>query len=612
SDFASSEREIIELMARDIGNSIAAFEGQKALEQSELEFRQTFEQASVGITHVGLDGRFLKVNSTLCQFLGYSSQEMLEMTFQDITYAEDLALDEKYVPQVITGEIESCQYEKRYIHADGSVVWANLTFSLAIVKEKEPAYFIAVIEDIRDRKLAEISMLQASQAKDTFITHMSHELRTPLNSVIGFSNILKKDPDLTSKQFKSIDIINQSGQHLLTLINDILDLSKLNAKKQELLYSDLNLVNFLHDLASIFQARTLEKGIDFRFQISSDLPLIVNVDETRLRQVLFNLLSNAVKFTDSGSITLSVSSLAQTENRNKIRFEIQDTGRGIPQDKYDVVFATFGQVNQNAEGTGLGIPICQNILKLMNSQLHLDSKPGQGSLFWFDLELKEITSSLITPLGESHSQQWHVLTKPRKILVVDDNEDNRILLVEYFRPLGFIVQEADDGQTGLAIAKKFEPDVILVDLLMPVMNGKEMIEHIRQDSQLKDTVILMISANTKSIIDSSDIKCDGFLAKPLDFDKLQELLEQHLQLEWQPMKSELNAANSIILPELDELNKLLELVNSGNMDDLLAQIDLLTASNSQYLDFTQHVRQLADSCQQDRLEQLFKAFISEQ
>ncbi|MEM8675371.1 MAG: ATP-binding protein [Cyanobacteria bacterium P01_G01_bin.67] len=560
---------------------------QIALKQSEAEFRKTFEQAKVGITHVALDGRFLKVNSALCEFLGYGSQELLAIKFQDITYPEDLALDDKYVPQVIAEEIESCTYEKRYIHADGSIVWANLTFCLVKAEGEAASYFIAIVEDINDRKRGEISLQQASQAKDTFIAHMSHELRTPLNSVIGFSNILKQDPDLTARQLKSINIINQSRQHLLTLINDVLDLSKLNANKLKLLYSDLDLINFLHDITSLFQIRAPEKGLEFMTQISTDLPAVVSADETRLRQVLLNLLSNAIKFTNTGSVKFSVDCSTSNENINKISFQVEDTGRGIATDECGIVFAPFGQINQNAEGTGLGIPICQNILELMNSELHLESKLGQGSIFWFELELEVISSSPTIGFAESKTPQWLVLSQPIKVLVVDDNEDNRILLVEYLRPLGFIVKEADNGQTGLAIAEDFNPDVILLDLLMPVMDGREMSDRIRQYPQLKDTLVVVISANTKSIINSSDLKCDGILAKPLDFAKLLKLLARHLELDWQPLQLKSGSNNSLILPELDELNQLLELANSGNMDGLLEQINLLAAADSRYNDFAQ-------------------------
>ncbi len=616
-DFDSSEGEIIELMARDIGNSISALQSEMALKQSELEFRKTFEQATVGITHVALDGRFIKVNSALCKFLGYDSQELLQMKFQDLTHPEDLALDEKYMPQIMTGEMESCTYEKRYIHGSGSIVWANLTFCLATAEGEESAYFIAVMEDIGDRKQGEIALLQASKAKDTFIAHMSHELRTPLNSVIGFSNILKKDSNLNQEQLKTVDIINQSGQHLLTLINDVLDLSKLTANKLELNYSDFELVHFLYDTATLFQIRAQEKGLNFITHISADLPVVVHTDETRLRQVLLNLLSNAVKFTSTGAVTLTVSCSTIDSNLKIIRFQVEDTGRGIAKDKYDTVFAPFGQVDEstnNSEGTGLGLTICQNILSLMGSKIHLGSKVGVGSRFWFDLEVEEVPSHSSPVLVESNTQVTRNLATPCKVLVVDDHEDNRMLLVYYLQPLGFTLKEAENGKTGIAIAEEFQPDVILVDLLMPVMDGKTMIEQVRQHPDLQNTVMLMISANVRSIRDSSNIKCDGFLAKPVDLGKLLDLLEQNLQLNWQPQaeyQSNATELKDFILPSQEKLINLLELINFGNMKDLLEQVDLLETANAQYISFAQNIRQLAENCQEEQLEELLKSSIEQ-
>ena len=240
----------------------------------------------------------------------------------------------------------------------------------------------------------------ANQAKDNFIAHISHELRTPLNSVIGFSELLNKDSSLTEKQLKFINLINQSGQHLLTLINNVLDLSKLNADKLEIKYSDLNLVDFLHNVATIFEIRAQDKGLNFLMDLSKEIPTITNVDETKLRQVLFNLLSNAVKFTSNGSITLSVSCLAVASNSDlkTVRFEVEDTGKGIPKNEYGTIFTPFGQLEQNdrdTEGTGLGLPISQKILNLMDSKLYLDSTVGEGSRFWFDLDLPEIPGFIL-------------------------------------------------------------------------------------------------------------------------------------------------------------------------------------------------------------------------
>ncbi|VEP12505.1 Protein-glutamate methylesterase (modular protein) [Hyella patelloides LEGE 07179] len=475
----------------------ASIQAEETLKRSIDRFRNTFEQAAVGVAHLSPEGKFIKVNQRLCNILGYTNDALLSTTFQAITHPEDLKQDIEYVAQMLSGEISNYSMEKRYLKSDRSMVWANLTVSLVRDDLGQPDYFISVIEDITERKKTEIALekstiklKQANQAKDNFIAHMSHELRTPLNSVIGFSQILKQDVSLDQKQLKSIDIVNQSGKHLLTLINDVLDLSKLTANKLELQYHELNLISFLHEITTIFQIRAHEKNLSFITQISPDLPTVISADETRLRQVLFNILSNAFKFTSTGTVILSVNCVAETSASKieTIRFQVEDTGRGIAEDNYDTVFTPFGQVDQshnNSEGTGLGLSICQNILQLMGSQLHLESKVGQGSRFWFDLDRKEVFTCSLPNSREFDGQAGQTLVKPCKVLVVDDNADNRMLLVQYLQPLGFTIEEAENGQIGLAIALEFQPDVILVDLLMPVMDGKEMSDRIRQSLDLK-------------------------------------------------------------------------------------------------------------------------------
>ncbi|MEL7010712.1 MAG: chemotaxis protein CheB [Cyanobacteria bacterium J06588_4] len=517
--FSAEEISIVELMARDLGNVIASAQAKQEIEQKERRFRSTFEQAAVGVAHVSPDGKFIQVNQRLCSIVDYDNETLLSKTFQEITYADDLELDLQYFGQLLADEIQSYSMEKRYIRRDGSLVWINLTVSLIRDSQGEADYFIAVIEDIGDRKQTELALeqsrdqlKQANLAKDNFIAHMSHELRTPLNSIIGFSHILQQDSDMTPEQLRSIDLVHQSGQHLLTLINDVLQLSKLNADKLQLNYCDFNLIELLHNIIAMFQVRAQEKSLNFVSQIASDLPEIVNTDETRLRQVLLNLLSNAFKFTAQGNIIFSVIVIQHTANSEtaQICFQVEDTGKGIATSDYQTIFTAFEQLEPNgdsSEGTGLGLSICQNILQLMDSELHLVSTVGEGSRFWFNLNLKTIPPSFssISELESSETNFCRKLANSCRALVVDDNYENRLLLLEYLEPLGFSVEQAENGHAGLAIAKSFQPDVILVDLLMPIMDGKEMIELIRQDALLQDTLILMISANVHLISDESAI-----------------------------------------------------------------------------------------------------------
>lgn len=625
-EIESHEREIIELMARDIGQAIASWQSKADLRESEKRFRSTFEQAAMGIAHLNPKGHFLKINQGFCDIVGYTQAELLQKGFADITAPEDLALDLEYIRQMLAGEIDNYAREKRWIHSSGSIVWANATVALVKQDSGEPEYFVAIVEDISDRKQTEIALeesrtklQQANKAKDAFIAHMSHELRTPLNSILGFSSILLKYSDLSEKQFHSINIVHQSGQHLLTLINDILDLSKITAEKLQLEPREFNVIQFLNEIATIFRLRAQQKGLKFSTSISSSLPTAVSADETRLRQVLLNLLGNAVKFTLNGSITFKVDRIEAKEAKQdavktqKIRFQIEDTGIGIPADKFADIFVPFGQLRdmtENPEGTGLGLNISQKIIQLMGSQIQLESQVERGTKFWFDLELLEADVNILRRSFESSCQLSRCLSEPRKILVVDDRDDNRALLVNYLQPLGFILAEANNGKTGLATAKTFQPDAILVDLVMPIMDGKEMIARIKQQHQLQSTVIIMISANSQLILKPSEIDCDGFLSKPVDLEQLLGLLESHLQLDWQLVENaEIENLPVLVTPPQEKLIQLLELAKFGDIEAINEQINSLEITNFQYTPFVQKVRQLVVSCQQEQLEVLLKSWI---
>ena len=586
---------------------------EQSLIESERKYRYLYEHTPVMLHSIDSQGRIISVSQYWLERLGYSSAEVIGKLSTDfITPESRQYAQERVLPKFFrTGSCHNVFYQ--WVCKDGSIIDGLLS----AIGEMEAGKFIrslAVVIDITEQRQRE-RLEEANKAKDNFIANMSHEFRTPLNSILGFSQLLQNDSRLVPEQLKFIDIISQSGQHLLTLINDVLDLSKLAAEKLELQYCDLNLVHFLHDIATIFQIRAQEKGLRFITHIPSDLPAVVNADETRLRQILLNLLSNAFKFTQAGTVTFSVSCLGEntTDNTVLVRFQIEDTGRGIPQDKLTSVFAPFKQIEENpddGEGTGLGLTISQNIIQLMDSEICLDSQVDRGSRFWFDLNLDLISGDSLANFAKSDAPRlWQTLNRTCKVLIVDDNEDNRILLAQYLEPLGFTIQEAANGQAGLAIAQEFQPDVVLADLLMPLMDGREMIERLRQDPQFEKTVILMISANSQLIVDSANIQCEGFLAKPIDLEQLLELLEKHLQLSWQIVATELEPSDELLTPDRDELIQLLELVDFGNMDALLEQINLLATRDTQYIPFVEEVRQLAENCQQDMLDKLLKSSI---
>jgi len=613
--FTFSETGDLICVCQDISDRL---EMERSLVESEKKYRYLYQNTPVMLHSVDSQGKILSVSNYWLEQMGYSQEEVIGRKSTEFLTPESQQQANNILADFLsTG---SCyNVFRQWVCKDGSIIDGLLSV-ISEMSDGKILRSLAVVVDITEQ-LQKEKLEEANQAKDAFIAHMSHELRTPLNSIIGFSHILKKDSRLISEQLKKVDLINQSGQHLLTLINDILALSKLNANKIDRNYHDLYLADFICSIASIFEIRTQEKDLGFLTQISDDIPTVVKVDETKLRQVLFNLLSNAVKFTSIGNVTLSVSCFSLPANSDSniktVRFKIEDTGEGIPENQQDIIFLPFGQLDQNTndvDGTGLGLPICQNILNLMDSELHLDSQVGQGSCFWFDLDLEEISSNTLSIEPSFNERIIRHLASPCKVLVVDDNRDNRILLIEYLQALGFTLNGARNGREGIEIAQEFQPDVILVDLMMPVMNGREMIKAIRQDDQLKDIAMLIISADVISFNDSFDIKCDGFLAKPVDLERLLELLKEHLQLDWQTSEEELNLnlaseAIDFIYPTEDELVKLFELVTLGNMKDLIQQIKLLGKLDSQYIPFLDQVRELAENYEQNRLQELLKKLI---
>ncbi len=480
---------------------------------------------------------------------------------------------------------------------------------------------------------------RANQTKDVFLAHMSHELRTPLNSILGFSSILQKELSSEPERLHSLAIIKQSGQHLLALINELLDLSKVSAQKLKLEPSAIHLIQFLEEVAEIFQLKARQKGLSFSAQILPSVPRAVSVDQVRLRQVLFNLLSNAIKFTETGRVIFTVGAredfLVETEeidcpepaevNQNRqlkgsssrrLRFQIEDTGRGIPDGQLEQIFAPFEQLisqTDKLEGTGLGLTISQKIIQLMGGEIQVESEVGRGSKFWFELELREIEAELLPTATQAVTATKCKLNTPCKILLVDDNEEHRLLLVTYLQSVGFTLKSARNGQEGLALAEIFQPHALVTDLAMPVMNGQELMARIQQHPHLRETLVIAVSAHREFILGASHLDCDDFLSKPVDLSQLLEVLDTHLQLDWQLRDStqENPGPSAIIAPQPQDLISLLEAVKLGDLEAIELQLKAIEAKNSRYLTFVAEVRQLARSFQLLRLEQFLQKLGSE-
>ncbi|MBI5930469.1 MAG: PAS domain S-box protein [Chloroflexi bacterium] len=471
----------------------------------------------------------------------------------------------------------------------------NLLFHIA-------SFLGIAIENIRrNRELQQAIQAadQANRAKSEFLATMSHELRTPLNGILGYVQILSKDRGLNTKQQQGLSIIHRSGEHLLTLINDILDISKIEAKRMELSLSPFNLTDMLESISSIIQVKAEQKNLSFRYEALSELPPAVYGDEVRLRQVLLNLLGNSVKFTDQGGVLLKVG-----YHEEKIRFQVEDTGIGISPEALRVVFQPFRQGNKQSratlvEGTGLGLAISNQLVNLMGGHLQVKSYVGEGSIFWFELVLPGVEDWVGTPKIEEQNVIGYRGVS-RRILVVDDRWENRSVLTNMLVPLGFEVQEAVDGEDCLKKVATFHPDAILMDLRMPVLDGLEAIRRIREMPSGKKLIIIAVSASAFEYNrgESFSAGSNDFLAKPFRFGKLLDLLAAHLRVEWiyenDPQVSEAEQGDgAITTPPEEDLIRLLDHAKRGNIRGLTEEADRLTESG--YKGFAANLRVMTRS-----------------
>ncbi|MFW5665804.1 MAG: PAS domain S-box protein [Coleofasciculus sp.] len=495
--------------------------------------------------------------------------------------------------------------------ADGRTIWDGIQIDITDLKKTE-------IELAQAKDAAEA----ANRAKSAFLAAMSHELRTPLNGILGYAQILKPNPNLTQKQKEGIEIIHQCGEHLLTLINDILDLSKVEAGKLELYPEDFHFPSFLVGLCEIFRLKATQKDISFIYNPPTPVPQIVHADEKRLRQVLMNLLSNAVKFTDKGSVTLTISIISQAQStKDKIRFHVEDTGIGMSSEHLEKIFLPFEQIKESSrrhEGTGLGLAITQKLIDLMGSQILVESIPGVGSKFWFEVELPCVSSSAnFIPAKPLETVVGYTGAK-LKILIVDDRWENCAVLRSILEPIGFDIQEAANGQAGLDKAREWQPDLILVDIVMPVMDGHQMTQHLRQLSEFKTMPIIAISANAfaNNRVDSFAAGCTDFLTKPIATADLLQKIQVYLNLSWvyqdkaEPSNSYLESGDRVI-PTQEELRVLYEAASMGDVAGVEEETMRLQDINPDYIPFALEVLEMAAQFDYDRIVDLLDNYFGD-
>ncbi|MEA5537219.1 hybrid sensor histidine kinase/response regulator [Crocosphaera sp. XPORK-15E] len=449
----------------------------------------------------------------------------------------------------------------------------------------------------------------ANQAKSTFIANMSHELRTPLNAILGFSQLMQDSEKLSPDYRENVNIIHHSGEHLLTLINHVLNLSKIEAGKFVLDLTNCNLYELLDELKKIFLLSARNKDLNLSFTKESNVPQWIKTDETKLKQILINILGNAVKFTNSGTVSLRVA-----RENNTLIFEIEDTGIGIAQEEIDKVFKSFYQCKnlpQSQEGTGLGLTISENFIKLMGGKITVQSVIGKGTTFRFFIELIEVNHHEIkSPVNQQRVIGLEPKQPHYKILIVDDNIANRRLLLKLLQPLEFSLKEAANGQEAFTIWQKWHPDLIFMDIRMPVMDGFQATEKIKATPQGKTTIIIAVTA---SVLEEKETLiyeagCDGLIRKPFNDIEIFEALHQHLGFRYIYESSVdaplLPTSEDLLTPQdLKQLpqawlDKMYEAIYKG---DIMLASELITEISRDYPVLGQQLTQLLDNYEFEQL-----------
>ncbi|MEG4863732.1 MULTISPECIES: PAS domain S-box protein [unclassified Microcoleus] len=596
-------------VVRDISDRKQA---EDAIKQSEERYRSLIVATSQMVWITDAEGR-CQDTPTFRAYTGQTEAEVVGFGWLDAIHPDDRERTvQVWMEAVQTKSLFEIEYQLR--RADGNYRYFQARAVPILNEDGSIREWVGTCSDIHDRKQAEFVLSKAkeaaeaaSRAKSEFLANMSHELRTPLNGIMGYAQILQRSKVLKEEERSRIDVIYQCGSHLLTLINDILDLSKIEAQKVELMPTDFHFPAFLQGVAEMCRIRAELKGIQFNFPSSPELPIGIRADEKRLRQVLINLLSNAIKFTDAGTVTFIVSFATEA----KIRFEIRDTGIGIAQDQLQAIFQPFEQVGdrrRQTEGTGLGLAISKRIVELMGSTIEVQSEMNVGSIFWFDVNLSQAEEWVKTSQIDHHGQIIGIKDRQPKIVVIDDKWANRSVISNLLSPIGFEVSEANDGQEGWEKIIELQPDLIVTDLLMPELDGYELIKRVRESANFKDIVIIVSSASVFETDQYRSLEAGGntFIPKPVQATELLQKLQQYLGLEWVYEANEEPLArssdtNELIAPPATKMEILYELAMQGNFLEIVKQAALLEEIDPKYIPFAKILYQMAKDFQDEEI-----------
>jgi PAS domain S-box-containing protein len=532
---------------------------EEALRRSEEKFAKIFHSNPnpMMISRVS-DGYILDFNASALKFFGAQKQDVIGKTSFELNFWLDRShyneiLQALQQQQIVRG----FEYNVRIYNSEIRTV----LFSAEMIEVDGQFCLISTMNDISDRRESEVALQQAkleaeaaNQAKSRFLSNMSHELRTPLNAILGFTQVMNRDTSLSPNQRDRVDIINRSSEHLLEMINDVLDMAKIESGRVDIYSSNFDLYCLLKTLENMFSMRLLAKGIALIIERLDNVPQFVKTDEGKLRQILINLIGNAIKFTDKGQIRVRVRLIEDCPFQEKpntlLFFDIEDTGVGISNSEIDSIFEAFFQGKQGSSsgrvGTGLGLPICREFIQLLNGNIWVSSKLGYGSLFQFYIPVETVSESNRLPsprVAELSPQPFQ-----HRILVVDDRWECRQLMTQVLENLGLDIRSAKNGQEAITVWQAWNPHLILMDMLMPVMDGYTAAQYIKTHLQGRDTVIIAITArtleaDTETILNAG---CDAVIRKPFRDAEILQTLEQYLGIHFAVQgQRPINSVNSI-------------------------------------------------------------------
>jgi PAS domain S-box-containing protein len=528
-----------------------------SLTESETRYRALVENINDVIFTLDTKGVFTYISPVIQNFGGLTPEEVVGTSFKEFVHPDDLSTVIAAFEHVLTGLREPQEYrvyDKRgqlyYVRTssrpllhDGHVV--GLTGIMSDITERKRAEEELVrhkehLEEIVQQRTEELRLARdaaeaANKAKSTFLANMSHELRTPLNSILGFSQMMSKAANLDEMQRNNMEIINSSGEHLLKLINDVLEIAKIEAGKLQLEIAPFDLHEVVREVSDMMRLRAQQKGLQLELDQSSEFPRYIKGDEARLRQILVNLVSNAVKFTEKGGVTIRLSK--QKNAQPHLLIEIEDTGPGINEADRKRLFKPFVQLptGKMQEGTGLGLAIVRQFVQLMEGDISVESRPGSGTQFRIVLPLNEPDKAELLQLRrESHGEVTGLVPgQPLyRILIAEDQRDNQTLLTRLMTNLGLEVKAVRNGEECIEQFKEWKPDLIWMDRRMPIMDGLEATRQIRQLPGGDRVKIIAVTASALKEQEASlrAAGMDDYVSKPYRFDEIYDTLASQLGL----------------------------------------------------------------------------------